>query len=184
MLIDIMRGIVMLAIIVLLYVIVGYDAQAMEQTTVDQYAGYAERYGWPLIAIIGSPVLSWRITQWYKLTAKRHRGRKPSVLCLDLVSFALVYGMCYLAWSKYADNGIIVAGIVAILHTSIVKAVFAYAPKPVAEALAYGISDNTILTVFVGKDARTQRREQLEAEENTRVLTPDERAEITGGNKS
>lgn len=132
---------------------------AMEQTTVDQYVGYMERYGWPLIAIVGSPVLSWRITQWYKLTVKRQKGRKPSVLTLDLVSFALVYGMSYLAWSKYNEHGLIAAGIVAILHTAIVKAVFAYAPKPVAEALAYGVSDNTMLTVIVGKDARNQRRD-------------------------
>lgn len=134
------------------------DVIAMEQTAVDVYAGYAERYGWPLMAIVGSPILSWRITQWVKLAIKRNRGKKPSTLKLDILSFAIVYLLTYLAWSEYAGNAAYIAAIIGILHTAIVKAVFAYAPKKVVDAISYGVTDDTVMTIFVGRDRRKSAR--------------------------
>lgn len=131
----------------------------IEQATIESAISFAEQYSWPIVAVVLSPLISWRITQWVKLTAKRINGRKPSPVILDLSGFVLVVGISYLAWSEYSANAVYVAAIVGFLHTAIVKAVFAYAPKKVVDSLAYGVTDETMLTIFVGKDRRSKSRE-------------------------
>lgn len=137
----------------------------MEQiaiTDIDSYADIVKRYIWPVTAVLLSPVLSWRIVQWIKLTAKRVNGYKPKPLTLDIAGFAIVYGLTYYSWSMYgAGNSLFVAFIVGFMHTSIVKCAFAYLPKQVVDALAYGLADDrtTFATVLIGKDRRTAKRD-------------------------
>jgi len=161
----------------------------MEQialTDIDSYADIAKRYIWPVTAVILSPLLSWRIVQYIKLTAKRVNGHKPKPLTLDIAGFAIVYGLTYYAWTMYSvGNALFVAFCIGFMHTSIVKLVFAYAPKQVVEALAYGLADErtTLATVLIGKDRRAAKRPEPESDDQTRVLTDEERAEITNPDK-
>jgi hypothetical protein len=131
--------------------------------SIDQALDLLSRYGWPVMAIIGSPLLSWRVTQWFKLCFKRHYGTKPSTTLMDIGSFCIVLAATYWAWSIHSDNALFVSLCVACFHTAIVKAMFAYAPKKLSKALQYGSdNDSTIMTVFVGKDRRSKGRELVD----------------------
>lgn len=136
--------------------------------SIDQALDLLSRYGWPVMAIIGSPLLSWRVTQYFKLHFKRVYGHKPRTLIMDTGSFCIVLAATYWAWSIHSDNGLYVALAVACFHTAIVKAMFAYAPKKLSQALQYGSdNDSTIMTVFVGKDRRSQSRESFGSDDLT-----------------
>lgn len=136
------------------------EAFAQDLTTIERGLGLVSKYGWPIVAIVLSPLISWRITQWYKLLNKRIAGRKPHWLLMDVGSWLMVYGMTYVAWSIHSDNALFIAFIVACFHTGIVKYIFAKAPKPIVEALQYGAaSEKTMLTVFAGKDSRSESRD-------------------------
>lgn len=164
--------------------------QAMEQniagieSQADSIARMFSKYGWPVVAVVLSPLLSWRIFQWLKLAFKRQYGYKPHWLMLDAGSWSVVFGLTYWAWSIHAENAEFIALIVACFHTAIVKYIFAKAPKQIVDALSYGASsDHTMLTIFAGKDRRQDDvNRDLIAEirgEKTRVLTEAERNEIT-----
>lgn len=135
--------------------------------SIDQALDLLSRYGWPVMAIIGSPLMSWRVTQWFKLCFKRAYHKKPSTLIMDMGSFCTVLAVTYWAWSIHSDNALFVSVAVACFHTAIVKALFSYAPKKLSQALQYGSdNDSTIMTVFVGKDRRSKNRE-VEPEDMT-----------------
>lgn len=137
--------------------------------SIDQALDLLSRYGWPVMAIIGSPLLSWRVTQYFKLHFKRVYGHKPRTLIMDTGSFCIVLAATYWAWSiQFPGSALFVSGSVACFHTAIVKALFSYAPKKLSQALQYGSdNDNTIMTVFVGKDRRSKSRESVESDDLT-----------------
>jgi hypothetical protein len=142
------------------------EAIAMEQTTAEQYVNSAGRvlteYGYPLIGIVLSPLISWRIVQWVKLTYKRATNKKPHWAILDAAGFTIAFVLTFWAWGLHAENAVFIALIVSCLHTSIVKAIFSYAPDKVAKVLQYGAdSDHTVLTIFAGKDRRVVDREDI-----------------------
>lgn len=125
------------------------------------------RYGWPIMAVIGSPLLSWRVTQWFKLTFKRQYGYKPSVLMMDVGSFCIVFGLTFWAWSIQSGNPLLVALSVSCFHTAIIKAIFSYAPDKVVQSLQYGSdNDSTLMTVFVGKDRRKKNRDLVGSQDD------------------
>jgi hypothetical protein len=142
------------------------EAIAMEQTTAEQYVNSAGRvlteYGYPLVAVILSPLTSWIIVQRVKLTYKRWTNEKPRRTILDLSGFTITFLLSYWAWSLHADNALFIALIISCLHTTIVKLIFSYAPDKIAKVLQYGAdSDRTVLTIFAGKDRRVVDREDI-----------------------
>ena len=168
---NIMRVLCLIGMIILAYIIVGHSAWAAEPeqlTAIESQAQTATRlfnaYAYPLMAFIGAPYLSWRVTQWLKLSYKRIYHRKPHWMALDAISWLMVFALSFRAW--IAHNGDVQAALfialaVSFTHTAIVKALFTHAPKPIVDALTYGVSDDkTILaaTVF-GRDLRKGRRD-------------------------
>ena len=163
-----MQYIILLGICILLYIIIGHEAWAAEQTTIEtqinSFARIFDSYAYPIMAFIGAPYLSWRITQWVKLSYKKIYHRKPFWLYLDIFAWIIAFTLSFRAW--IAHNGDIQAALfialaVSFTHTAIVKALFSFAPKPIAEALQYGLPDDkTILaaTVF-GRDMRKGQRD-------------------------
>lgn len=150
----------------LAFVVICNYAQAMEQTTIDAYAGYFERYGWPITAIVISPLLSWRFLQWAKLTAKRVNQYSPSALTLDISGFLITFGLTYYAWALYAKNAFFVALIVGMFHAVIVKLIFVFSPEKIVNILKYG-SENKVLAVMTGKDRRSESRIEPDSEDIT-----------------
>jgi len=169
---NIMRFICLTGIILLLFIIAGnpvFAAEPEQLTAIEAQAQSAARlfnsYGYPIMAFIGAPYLSWRVTQWLKLSYKRIYHKKPHWLALDTISWLMVFAMSFRAW--IAHNGDVQAALfialaVSFTHTAIVKALFTHAPRKLAEALQYGVppEDKTILaaTVF-GRDLRKGRRD-------------------------
>lgn len=137
----------------------------MEQNIadIDTYASYAQKYAWPVVALMVSPVVSWRFMQWVKLRANCINGFKPSPIILDFSGFMIVVGITYYSWMLYAENALLVALLVGFMHTSIVKLIFAYAPEKIVNALAYGTVDKK-LAPFVGKDRRATARNDIDTE--------------------
>jgi len=167
---DLMKYYIVAGLIILLYILVGNELWAAEPeqlTLIESQAESAARlfnnYAYPIMSFIGAPYLSWRVTQWLKLSYKRIYHKKPHWLALDTISWLMVFAMSFRAW--IAHNGDVQAALfialaVSFTHSAIVKALFAHAPKPIADALQYGVSDDkTILaaTVF-GRDLRKGKR--------------------------
>lgn len=170
------------------------DLQAMEQTAIEQQANSAARilsaYGYAVLAAL-SPLISWRVVQWYKLDHKRKHNKKPPARRMDIIGLLLVFAFCSFALYKHGidfEGALFISVIVSIFHTAIVKYIFAKAPKQIVDALSYGAqSDHTMMTIFAGRDRRNPGRALDELTksgnadyERTRVLTPEERDEITG----
>jgi len=167
----IMQYLCLIGVAILSYIISGHEAWGAEQeqiTLIESQAESAARlfksYGYPIMAFIGAPYLSWRVTQWLKLAYKRQYHRKPHWLALDFISWVMVFGLSFRSW--IAHNGDIEAALfialaVSFTHTAIVKALFKFAPKPIAEALAYGVADDsTILAkTLLGRDLRAEKRD-------------------------
>ena len=170
---KIMQGICLIGIILLLFIIAGNPVFAADpeqltaiESQIDSFARIFNSYAYPIMSFIGAPYLSWRVTQWFKLSYKRYtKGKKkPHWMFLDAFSWLIVFALSFRAW--IAHNGDIQAALyialtVSFTHSAIVKALFKHAPKQIAEALQYGVSpdDSTILaaTVF-GRDLRKGKR--------------------------
>lgn len=156
----------------LAYIIVGHSAWAAEpeqlsiiESQAESAARLFKSYAYPLMAFIGAPYLSWRVTQWLKLAYKRQYHKKPHWITLDFISWIMVFALSFRAWMAHngdVEAALFIAVAVSFTHTAIVKALFKHAPKAVTEVLQYGISpdDSTILaaTVF-GRDLRKGRRD-------------------------
>ena len=177
-----MRVLCLIGITILAYIITGHSAWAAEPeqlTLIESQAQTATRlfnaYAYPLMAFIGAPYLSWRVTQWVKLAYKRQYHKKPHYIALDAFSWILVFALSFRAW--IAHNGDVQAALfialaVSFTHTAILKALFTHAPKKLAEALQYGVQpdDSTILaaTVF-GRDLRKgQRLPNFDSDDKTK----------------
>jgi hypothetical protein len=175
----IMQYLCLIGVAILAYIISGHEAWGAEPeqiTLIESQAESAARlfksYGYPIMAFIGAPYLSWRVTQWLKLAYKRQYHRKPHWLALDFISWIMVFGLSFRSW--IAHNGDIEAALfialaVSFTHTAIVKALFNFSPKPIAEVLQYGVSSEKTLiaTIIAGRDLRNKSRENpQEIEDN------------------
>lgn len=106
-----------------------------------------DEYGFRAAAIILSPFISWRLTQWVKLIHKHKHGYRPYKAILDSFSFLVVLGLSYWFWVFEADGALRASVIIASLHTCIVKAAFMFMPEKLAKAISAGV-DTSDATVF------------------------------------
>jgi len=173
---SLMQYICLIGTAILAYILFGHEAWSAEPeqlTLIESQAESAARlfksYAYPLMAFIGAPYLSWRVTQWLKLAYKRQYHRKPHWLALDFISWIMVFGLSFRSWIAHngdVEAALFIALAVSFTHTAIVKALFKHAPKPIADALAYGVADDsTILAkTLLGRDLRTQKRIESDIE--------------------
>jgi len=108
-------------------------------------------YGWSLAGVLASPIIVFRAVQYAKKAAKS--AHKPlNRWVMDGVSTLAVFLLSYLFLAQ--DGGglqtAIVAGVIASLHTVIVKAVFRFAPEKVAAVLTDGVYVDD-RTTFAGR---------------------------------
>jgi len=169
---------VALLCVVAIAALVSFSAQAgdMQQTVTDvslteqilaKIQSILDLYGWSLAGVFVSPFIVFRAVQYAKKAAKSV-GRPLNRWVMDAVSTVSVFALSYLFLSQ-DETGIqtaIVAGVIASLHTVIVKAIFKFAPERVSAILSDGVyiddqtrfSGKTVLAAVVGKrgDMRTE----------------------------
>lgn len=99
------------------------------------------------MAIVVAPLVAVMITQWVKTVWWNLSGKKPHWLFLDIFSFVACYGMSAYSWNVYSPDGhhLMIAFMVAVLHTVIVKGLFKFIGKinpDLAEELENGVDMN------------------------------------------
>jgi len=170
---------VALLCVIAIAALVSFSAQAgdIQQTVTDvslteqilaKVQSILDLYGWSLAGVFVSPFIVFRAVQYAKKAAKSV-GRPLNRWVMDGVSTVSVFGLSYLFLSQ--DVGgvktAIVAGVIASLHTVIVKAIFKFAPERVAAVLTDGVyvDDRTTfaartVAAVVGKrgDLRSESR--------------------------
>ena len=157
------------------------------QKTIESVFEIGKKYGWQLLAIIGAPYLTWRSFQWLKLAHKQRFGEKPRWYLIDIGSWAMVWVLAYFAWTQHDMDGAAASAVViALFHTTIIKLTFRFMPEKVVNVLQDGVyiegQDKTLMaTMLYGKRSNMRKKDrQTDSHEKTRILTQQERDEITG----
>lgn len=139
----------------------GHNAIPGWEKSVDAAARMVSNYGWQLVAIVGSPLIVFRITQWYKALHKKRYRRKPYAWVMDIASFVSVMAISYSCWTQRYDDivaSVVIGFVVASFNIAIVKAIFKYAPMPVVDVLAEGASsENTMIaSILAGRRGESE----------------------------
>lgn len=139
------------------------------QQVLDKAKAILDAYGWSLAGVFVSPFIVFRAVQYAKGAAKAS-GSHLNRYAMDCVSTGAVFALSYLFLrqnqTEFTQN-LLIAGVIAALHTVIIKAVFKFAPERLSSVLTDGVYvddattfSKTVLAAVVGKrgDQRSEPR--------------------------